>query len=590
MIMKYFKTGTVRYCLFFLMIFYGTGFSRVTSAHLSKEPYNPLPLFSQEAPFYFINSIPAGIKLLGKVDLSFFRNKAVVFQYRCRLEIPLGASTVIDGRMFTWSSWTKNNLTEVVVPILDLEGGYKLIIEYMTSESGEIRKFEKPFYVYRGSPNINTEIAGTKTISSPERSAAKTTPAINRTPAKSAPVTDKTTTGNTPVTSKTVIKPVSNTKPADEKIIIKKVPVKDKQIDLKVTNSDNMEATLPMAENIAAENSGEPAIIEKGKAEDFNGLLTEAIEKKDSALLREAVQNGAGKEIKSSNGGNIFHIMDNTLANKELISILKDRGISINETDNYGNTPLHTAIIGGEREYARTLISQGADLNLRNNLELSPLHLAVYFNDQEAVKDLLGYGAEVNLKGNTGYTALHIASQMNYTETAKILLLNEAKTGIKTSQGLTPKEISKIQHHNEMVELISIRDPDSFKKIKPALIEGVVQIKPEKPDLKISFNLPYDKGLAKKRQFNKVVQIISVPVFVLSSAGAVYLKSEADHYYRLSKTAETEEMAKLYYDKTTRYDKNTYIAGGVSLVALYGFIHSTLRKKSVSNKMYKPFD
>jgi len=590
MVNKYFKTGTVRYCLILLMINFGTGFDKVNSAHLSEEAYSPVPFFSQEAPFYFINSIPAAIKLFEKVDLSFFRNQSVVIQYRCRLVIPLGASTVMDGRLFTWSSWTKNNITEVVVPALDLEGGYKLLIEYMTAESGEIRKFEKPFYVYRGSPNIKPEIAGSKTILSPERSAPKTSPITSRTPATSAPVTEKTTAENTTVASKTTTKPVFNAKPANEKIIIEKVPVNYKQIDLKVIDSDITPATFLIAENISAEYSGEPVINKTGTGEDINELITEAIEKKDSALFRKALQNGAGKEIKSADGGNIFHMLSNFLANRELVASIKDMGISINGIDNDGNSPLHIAIMDGEREYSRSLISLGADLNIKNNLQLTPLHLAVYLNDHDAVKDLLFNGANVNLKGNSGYTALHIASEMNYTETAKILLINGAENRVKTNQGLTPKAISKIQHYSEMVELISSKYSDTPMTAIQASIESVNPIKPDKQNIKISFNLPYDKGLAKRRQFNKVIQIISIPVFALSSGGAAYLKSEADHYYRISKTAESETMAKLYFDKSTRYDKNTYIVGGVSLVSLYGFIHSTLSKKSVSRKMYKTFN
>lgn len=587
MVMNYFKTGTVRYCLSLLIIFYGTGFSRVTSLNSSEESLIAVHFICQEAPFYFLNSIPAAIKLGGKVDLSFFRNQSVVFQYRYRLEIPMGASTVIDGRLVIWSSWTKNNMTEIGVPILDLEGGYKLVIEYMTSVSGEIEKSEKPFYVYRANPNMNPEIAESRTMPSPARPAAKTTSVTNKATVNQAQATDKTTAKKVQETTKTTTKQVSDTKPVIERIQIEKVPVNDKQIDLKVTISETEEVSLPTAGKV--EDPGEPVIDEKGTLSVYNELLAEAIEKKDTALLIKAVKNGAGKEIRVPNGGNIFHILDNSLASQGLIPILKDRGISINDTDNYGDTPLHIAVMRADREYARSLISQGADLNVRNNLDLSPLHLAVYLNDQETVKDLIANGAQVNLQGNTGYTALHIASEMNFAETAKILLLNGAKNGIKTRQGLTPKAISVIQQNNELIDIINNKDSDNQKKVKPASGESVVQITPDMQNIRISFNLPYDKRLAEKRQFSKVIQIISVPVLLLSSSGAVYLKSEAANYYKLSKIAETEVLAKVYYDKTTRYDKNALITGSVSLVSLYGLIHSTLRKRSVSGKMYKTF-
>jgi hypothetical protein len=221
---------------------------------------------------------------------------------------------------------------------------------------------------------------------------------------------------------------------------------------------------------------------------------------------------------------------------------------------------------------------------------LSPLHLAVFLGDEDVVKDLIRSGADINLKGNTGYTPLHIASQLNYIDIAKNLLINSAKAGIKTDQGLSAKEIARIQNYPEMVKLISKRGFDTISTPKSSYtINRIVKASDRQiPD--IDFNLPYDKELAKKRQFSKVIQIISVPVFILSTAGMAYLKSEANHYYSLSKIAETEEMAKYYYDKTAQYDKYAYISGGVSLVSVYGFIHSTVRKKNISGKMHKSID
>jgi uncharacterized protein YpmB len=91
----------------------------------------------------------------------------------------------------------------------------------------------------------------------------------------------------------------------------------------------------------------------------------------------------------------------------------------------------------------------------------------------------------------------------------------------------------------------------------------------------------------KRRQFNKLIRIISIPVFAISTAGAVYLRSEANNYYSSYKNAETIEMAQHYYDKTIQYDTYTYISGGVSLTSAIEIIHSAIRQKSISNKMCK---
>jgi hypothetical protein len=67
------------------------------------------------------------------------------------------------------------------------------------------------------------------------------------------------------------------------------------------------------------------------------------------------------------------------------------------------------------------------------------------------------------------------------------------------------------------------------------------------------------------------------------------MRSEANRYYSLSKVAESEQVAKSYYDKTRMFDKNAYIAGGVSIISVYSFIHSSIRKRSISGRMQKSF-
>ncbi len=241
--------------------------------------------------------------------------------------------------------------------------------------------------------------------------------------------------------------------------------------------------------------------------------------------------------------------------------------------------------------YARTLIDQGADLNVKNNLELSPLHLAVLLNNAEVVNELLKKGAEINLKGNTGYTPLHIASEMNYLEIAKDLIKEGAKTTIKTSQGLSPITIARIQNNNVMVKLM--RKKDSILINLPGTTSSdylsILNFN-KNPYPEIDFNLPFDNDLAKRRQFMKVVRFISGSLLTLSAANTIFMKSKADNYYSLSKIAETEDIAKKYYDLTKQYDTYAYISGGISLVSLYGFIHSTLTGKSVSRKMHRPFN
>ncbi|MBN1187435.1 MAG: hypothetical protein JXB49_34485 [Bacteroidales bacterium] len=107
---------------------------------------------SDQTPFNFTNSIPGRIRIMGKVNLSFYVNQSVVFQYRYRLEVPQGGGVSINKSLLSWTDWINRDINEVIVPKLVKEGNYKMVIEYRTHTSNEIRRFEKPFEVYSITP------------------------------------------------------------------------------------------------------------------------------------------------------------------------------------------------------------------------------------------------------------------------------------------------------------------------------------------------------------------------------------------------------------------------------------------------------
>lgn len=64
------------------------------------------------------------------------------------------------------------------------------------------------------------------------------------------------------------------------------------------------------------------------------------------------------------------------LGNYEALNILLAFGANMSLQDNYGNTPLHSAIRNGQRQVSFHLISQGADPYIKNNRGESPLDKA----------------------------------------------------------------------------------------------------------------------------------------------------------------------------------------------------------------------
>ncbi|MFZ2339237.1 MAG: ankyrin repeat domain-containing protein [Bacteroidales bacterium] len=330
-----------------------------------------------------------------------------------------------------------------------------------------------------------------------------------------------------------------------------------------------------------------PATEDTLRKSDFETMLAEAIEKNDKALLLESIQNGAGLDFKGQHGGNLFHIFNDKLADEQLMGILVARGFSINKTDNFGNTPLHIAVMARDKEYIRALVNHGADPDIMNNIQLSPLHLAAFLNDSEMARDLLGKGAEVDIKGNSGYTPLHIASMMNNIEVVRDLVNVGARAGIKTDQKLNPLQIAGIQDNRFVRKVIKSKGQFNLNQIEAGRTANMTRMDQVRLNPQFDINLLYNKELLKKRRFNKVIGIISIPVLAAGTAGTIYFNSEAEKNYSSYKTAETMELARHYYDKTLEFDTYSYISGGLSLTSVFGIVYSAIKRENISDRMRK---
>lgn len=116
------------------------------------QPYYDLSFleesFSVQTPFNFTNPIPERIRIMDKVNLSFYVNQSIVFQYRYRLEVPQGGGGSVNKSLLSWTPWINRDINEITVPKLDKEGPYKMVIEYRTHTSNNIIRYERPFEVY----------------------------------------------------------------------------------------------------------------------------------------------------------------------------------------------------------------------------------------------------------------------------------------------------------------------------------------------------------------------------------------------------------------------------------------------------------
>ena len=532
----------------------------------------------QMGPIYFVNPLPSRINQLERIDLSFMKS-SLVTSCRYKLEIPAKGTSNIDKRLIAWSDWYTDDIVRILIPQLDLEGSYTLIVEYKTRTNDEIKRFEKQFLV-NGITAANEAYSDSR-ISSPSRgtSIVKTTPQTETvTPNKTQAVNNSTAN----VSIKQDEKKSELTLPVNSNAFKTKLPLRDKTSDSSILGSkaDKGSKIPKLSGTIGSVSRGNSKKFEKRIYPHIDSLIIAYSKKTFHGVTANNDIIAENQNLMQSSSGIKAPRGSDSINAKNTITDINKKFVVSNITDNYGNTPLHQAVLMGDEKTASILIDRGADPNILNKAGFSSLHLAVMRNDNELVKLLLKKGAFVNLRGNSGYTPLLVASELNNLAAAKTLLLNEAKIGAKTNQGLSSKTIARIQGNKEMLRMISRRGTDTIIPGRQASIMNV----------KINFSLPYDNILSRKRRSSRTMKFIAAPVSVIGAASFAYLRSEADHYYSVSGIAETERIARNYYDKATRLDKLSYVSGGISLISAYAYIHSAIKKSIVSHKMRKNFN
>jgi ankyrin repeat protein len=117
-----------------------------------------------------------------------------------------------------------------------------------------------------------------------------------------------------------------------------------------------------------------------------------------------------------------------------------------------GDTPLHIAAAGYQRDIGEELVSRGANVGARNRRGAEPLHYAAdgipgspWWNSdaQHAIVEfLIGAGANPNAADTSGVTPLHRAVRTRCTPAVRALLSNGADALRKNKSGSTPLHLA----------------------------------------------------------------------------------------------------------------------------------------------------
>jgi len=93
------------------------------------------------------------------------------------------------------------------------------------------------------------------------------------------------------------------------------------------------------------------------------------------------------------------------LGNIKSVDRFLKTGVDINtRSEDYGNTPLHTAAFHGQMAMIEYLFTNGADINAKNTSEQTPLHMAARSDEATSIATLIKLGAYMNAQDDNGKT------------------------------------------------------------------------------------------------------------------------------------------------------------------------------------------
>ena len=107
----------------------------------------------------------------------------------------------------------------------------------------------------------------------------------------------------------------------------------------------------------------------------------------------------------------LHYCAENTSPDVAQLLLKSDAGL-VNQPDEEGYTPLHLAVIAGNRIMLRYLLDHGAEVNLLDNERHSVVHWATVCGELEALDVVLDSGAEASVEDIHGAYPVHYAAQM----------------------------------------------------------------------------------------------------------------------------------------------------------------------------------
>ena len=153
--------------------------------------------------------------------------------------------------------------------------------------------------------------------------------------------------------------------------------------------------------------------------------------------VREWIINSNTITAKDSLGNSMLHYAAEWNFINAIPLIIKS-GLSINEPNATGQTPLFMAIRTDSPSTIRVLAENKANLNTRDSQGNSALHAAVRWNARNSALFLISAGIDINAFSLNGNTPLHDAGALGMSDMETILIRQGANLEVRNNEGNTP--------------------------------------------------------------------------------------------------------------------------------------------------------
>jgi len=153
--------------------------------------------------------------------------------------------------------------------------------------------------------------------------------------------------------------------------------------------------------------------------------------------MRDWIVNANTIIAKDGVGNNMLHYASQWALTGAIPIIIRN-GISVEDANATGQTPLFFAIRNDSPDTIRVLVENRANYNVRDTQGNSLLHFAVRWNAKESISYLLSLGIDINSFSLNGNTPLHDAVALGMSEIETLLITRNANLEVRNIDGNTP--------------------------------------------------------------------------------------------------------------------------------------------------------